>query len=123
MLNPFEYGFFAIQLFSHKLLRRLLVIPLLLLGTTAPLLWNSSLLYKLATIGQFGFHGAALLGFLLRGTRLGRSKMLNLAFHFDLIYTAAAVALVNFIRGKRYATWRPERAVAKQVTDNISGNE
>jgi hypothetical protein len=109
LLNPFRHGFFAIQLLTHKLLRRLLVIPLLLLGVSAPLLWSAGWIYKVATLGQFGFHGAALAGFLLRNTRLGRLRLLRLPFHFDLIYVAAGVALVRTIRGHSYAVWGPER--------------
>lgn len=115
LLNPFEYGFFAIQLLTHKVLRRLAVIPLLLLIISAPMLWSVGRIYKLATLGQIGLHGAALTGFLLRHTWLGKSKFLNLPFHFDLIYVAAGVALMNTLRGKRYSTWGSERAVIQEM--------
>lgn len=38
LLNPFRYGFYAFQLFAHKVLRRLVVFPLLLVLLTSPLL-------------------------------------------------------------------------------------
>lgn len=115
LLNPLNYGFFAIQLLTHKLLRRLAVIPLLLLAISAPILWPAGAVYQLATLGQIGFHGAALAGFLLQNQRIGKLKLLSLPFHFDLIYAAAGVALVNTIGGKRYATWGPERAKVQET--------
>src|SRR4029078_5902630 len=39
LLNPFRYGFYAFQLFSHKVLRRLVVFPLILLFVVSLLLW------------------------------------------------------------------------------------
>ncbi|MFT3894514.1 MAG: glycosyltransferase [Anaerolineales bacterium] len=109
LLNPVAYGFFAIQLFTHKILRRLLAIPLILLLFTAPLLWNSGWLYQTAAILQFIFHGLALTGLLLQSTKIGQMKLLSLPYHFDLVYYASLVALSNIIRGYQYATWGPER--------------
>lgn len=110
LFNPLEYGFIAIQLFSHKLLRRLMIIPLLVLGITAPPLWSRSWFYKLATVGQVGFHGAALLGFLLQETALGHRKLLRLPFFFDMVYTAAGMALFNLVRGTRHDIWETQPA-------------
>ena len=113
LLNPWEYGFYALQLFSHKLLRRLVAIPLLLTFITAPMLWRYGWVYKLATIGQICFHGLAILGLLLQKRPIGRLKILSFPFYFDLIYTAAAVALVNLVRGKQYTVWEAERSDMK----------
>jgi cellulose synthase/poly-beta-1,6-N-acetylglucosamine synthase-like glycosyltransferase len=110
VLNPFEYGFFAIQLWSHKVLRRLMVLPLIVLCASALVLWPFGWLYQLAAIGQLGLHGAGLLGFLLRKTRLGQSKVLSLPFFFDMVNAAAIVALVNLFRGERYDIWVPQRS-------------
>lgn len=46
LLNPFRYGFYAVQLFSHKLLRRLIVFPLIVVLVTSPLLWGHGLFYQ-----------------------------------------------------------------------------
>jgi cellulose synthase/poly-beta-1,6-N-acetylglucosamine synthase-like glycosyltransferase len=109
LLNPFSYGFFSVQLFTHKVLRRLLAIPLILMLITAPLLWNVSWIYQAATLVQFAFHALALTGFLLQNTGVGQNKLLNIPYHFDLVYYASLVALNNLIRGNQYATWGPER--------------
>jgi cellulose synthase/poly-beta-1,6-N-acetylglucosamine synthase-like glycosyltransferase len=114
LLNPFSYGFFAIQLFTHKLLRRLVVIPLILLAVSAPLLWYTGWLYQVATITQFAFHAIALAGFTLQNTRLGQTKFFGIPFHFDLVYYASLIAIFNNLRGNQYATWRPERIQESQ---------
>jgi hypothetical protein len=82
LLNPFRYGFYALQLFSHKVLRRLAVFPLLLLLLVSPLLWSRGLLYKLATLAQAAFYGFGLAGWLLGGTRIGRTKLFTIPFFF-----------------------------------------
>jgi len=117
VLNPLEYGFFAIQLWSHKVLRRLMVVPLAVLGVTAPMLWRQGWLYQLATLGQLCLHGAGLLGFLLRKTRVGRSKLLSLPFFFDMVNAASVVAVINLLRGERHDIWVPQRQVSESARD------
>jgi cellulose synthase/poly-beta-1,6-N-acetylglucosamine synthase-like glycosyltransferase len=115
LLNPFLYGSFAIQLFTHKLLRRLIAIPLILLAISAPLLWNNGAFYRVVTIIQLAFHLTAFIGFLLRNTQPGQSRIISLPFHFDMIYYASLVGLINALRGKRYAKWGPERSVESSL--------
>jgi cellulose synthase/poly-beta-1,6-N-acetylglucosamine synthase-like glycosyltransferase len=109
LLNPGSYGFFSLQLFTHKVLRRLMAIPFILLFLSAPLLWNEGWLYQSATILQLIFHGLALAGFSLQNTELGQAKLFSMPYHFDLVYFASLVALSNIMRGNQYATWGPER--------------
>jgi cellulose synthase/poly-beta-1,6-N-acetylglucosamine synthase-like glycosyltransferase len=110
LLNPFEYKFYAVQLFSHKVLRRLMALPLLVTALSAPFLWGRGWIYKLATLAQWGVHGLALLGYLFRGTTLGRKKPLSVPFFFDMVNIAAVIALVNLMRGKRQDIWVTQRA-------------
>ena len=122
LLNPFEYGFFAIQLFSHKVLRRLMAIPLFVLAVTAPFLWARGRFYRVATLLQWGFHGAALVGFLARGTRIGKLKVFSLPFFFDMVNIASLVAATNVLRGKRQDVWVTQRAAVEDVAANQSQN-
>ena len=122
LLNPFEYGFFAIQLLSHKVLRRLMAIPLFVLAATAPLLWARGRFYRIATLLQFGFHGAALVGFLARGTRIGKLKIFSLPFFFDMVNIASLVAAANVLRGKRQDVWVTQRAAVEEVAANQGHN-
>lgn len=107
LLNPFKYGFVSIQLFSHKLLRRLLGFPILILFMTAPMLWSASWFYQFITIAQFSLHGAAMLGLLLRNTPFGQLKILRLPFFVDMVYTASILALINLLWGTRHDIWTP----------------
>ncbi len=110
LLNPFRYGFYAIQLFSHKVLRRVMVFPLLALLAISPLLWQSGPLYQAATVLQAGFYGCAVLGMLTRETRLERLKILSLPFYFCLVNIAALLAAWNVLRGRRITSWEPTNA-------------
>jgi glycosyltransferase involved in cell wall biosynthesis len=112
LLNPGEYGFYSLQLVSHKLLRRLVFVPLIGLVLTAPGLRSSGRVYRAAALAQALLHGASLTGLLLRGTRLGRLPPLKTALAFDRNNVAAAVALVQQLGGMRPRDdmWEPQRA-------------
>jgi cellulose synthase/poly-beta-1,6-N-acetylglucosamine synthase-like glycosyltransferase len=116
LLNPFQYGFYAFQLFSHKVMRRLVVFPLLLLLLVSPLLWSRGLLYKLATIGQVLFYGCGLIGWLFGGTRVGRLKVFSIPFFFCMVNAASLIAALNILRGRRIDLWEPQREGAHPST-------
>jgi cellulose synthase/poly-beta-1,6-N-acetylglucosamine synthase-like glycosyltransferase len=109
LLNPFRYGFYAFQLFSHKVMRRLIVYPLVLLFVMSPFLWGTGLFYQLAMIGQLAFYSFALLGFLLDRTRFRRLKILTIPFYFCLVNAAAFIASINVLRGREIKRWEPQR--------------
>ncbi len=110
LLNPFRFGFYSIQLFSHKLLRRMAFLPLAVTAVTAPLLWDAGPLYVAATVGQASFYAAALAGLLLSRTRFGRFKAIALPFYFCMVNWACVMATANVLRGERIRLWEPERA-------------
>ncbi len=114
LLDPRRHGFYAVQLFSHKVLRRLMVFPLAVLALTGPLLWSQGRFYQLVTLAQVGFYGLALGGGLLvwlgrGGTRLGRLKLVCVPFFFCMVNLAALVAVWNLARGYRIERWEPAR--------------
>ncbi|HLE52964.1 MAG TPA: glycosyltransferase family 2 protein [Anaerolineales bacterium] len=109
LLNPFRYGFYAIQVISHKVIRRLMVFPLLGLFFVNPLLWNRGVFYQVTTLLQLGFYGCAILGMLLRRSRLGRLKVFSIPFFFCMVYAASLLATVNILRGRRIELWEPQR--------------
>jgi len=112
LLNPFRFGFYAFQLFFHKVMRRLVVIPLVLMLLVGPLLWNHGIVYQLATIAQLIFYGCALLGLLMSHTRVGRMKPLMIPFFFCMVNVACLLATINLIRGHRIDFWEPQRTDA-----------
>jgi hypothetical protein len=110
-LDPRAHGLFAVQLASHKLLRRLAALPLLALSVCAPLLWGRGAAYRLAAAGLWALHALGLLGFLLRRSPAGRLPLLSLPFYFELVNAAVLAALAGLARGDRHDTWTPERCV------------
>lgn len=109
LLNPFRYGFYALQIFSHKVLRRLVVIPLLILLLVTPFLWGQSLFYQAALVAQLFVYGCGLLGFLLRDTQWGRQKLFSIPFFFCMVNLASLLAAWNIVRGHRIERWEPQR--------------
>jgi cellulose synthase/poly-beta-1,6-N-acetylglucosamine synthase-like glycosyltransferase len=109
LLDPRRTGFYAIQLLSHKVMRRLVGAPLVLLAISSPLLWNEHAIHRLATVAQLVFHGLALAGLSLRRRAVGRAPVFALPLAFDAANAAGLVALVDFMRGEVARDWVPER--------------
>jgi len=109
LLNPVRYGFYAWQLFSHKVLRRLIVVPLLLLAILSPLVWNAGLFYQALTMVQAVVYGCGLLGLIFSYTRLSRVRALAIPFYFCMVNFAALCALFKTMGGGRIEHWQPQR--------------
>lgn len=109
LLNPFRYGFYSVVLFSHKILRRLLPLALLLLLASSVYLQGYHPFFGLALAGQLIFYLLALAGYGLRTTKLGRSKPLLIPFFYCMANLAALFALLRFARGERITLWQPQR--------------
>jgi cellulose synthase/poly-beta-1,6-N-acetylglucosamine synthase-like glycosyltransferase len=122
LLNPFRHGFYAVQIFSHKVLRRLMVFPLFVLLLTSPLLWPHGHFYQAATLLQVAFYGCGLLGMLLVNTRFGRLKVFTLPFFFCMVNVAALLAVWNVVRGHRIDRWETLRQAAEARSDRGVGS-
>jgi cellulose synthase/poly-beta-1,6-N-acetylglucosamine synthase-like glycosyltransferase len=109
LLNPFRYGFYAIQLFSHKVVRRLVALPLLVLLVGSLMLWNDGPVYGTVALGQLLVYGCAALGLALSRTRFGRTKILTLPFFFVAVNVAALIAALKLVVGQRVVMWDPQR--------------
>jgi cellulose synthase/poly-beta-1,6-N-acetylglucosamine synthase-like glycosyltransferase len=105
LLNPFRYGFYSIQLFSHKLLRRLMTIPFTCLFVSNVFLVDRGRMYVFTLLLQFAFYSSVLFGFLLRHSRLGHLRLFTLPLYFVMVNLAGAVAALNLVRGKHYDRW------------------
>jgi hypothetical protein len=111
-LDPRTHGFFAVQLASHKGLRRLMAVPLVMLFAGAVLSRRSGRLYGVAAAAQTLLYGAALAGWATRRTRLGGVRALSLPFYFGMVNVASVKAIWGLFRGGRNDVWVPERAPA-----------
>ena len=115
LLMPWRHGFFALQLFSHKILMRLMAFPLLIIALTSVGLWRRGWIYRLATLAQVGFYASGAAGLLLARTRLGLSTVLAIPAYFCLVNAASLVAAWRVVRGDRVTRWEPERAAASTL--------
>jgi glycosyltransferase involved in cell wall biosynthesis len=112
LLNPLRHGFLAVQLISHKLLRRLLFVPLIALVPASAALRRRDGFYRTAAVAQLGFHGVAALGVVLPRRRTGAWRLVRAPYRFDLPHAAAAVAVAQLARsrGATDTAWTPQRA-------------
>jgi cellulose synthase/poly-beta-1,6-N-acetylglucosamine synthase-like glycosyltransferase len=109
LLYPRRHGFYAVQLFGHKVLRRLMFLPLGVAAATSPLLWRHGRIYRVATVLQAGVYGLGATGMLLARRPLGRRKALVLPAFFCFVNVAALKATWNVLRGRRIDRWEPQR--------------
>ncbi|HYP49896.1 MAG TPA: glycosyltransferase family 2 protein [Pyrinomonadaceae bacterium] len=108
MLNPFRAGFYAVELFSHKVLRYAVPLFLLLLYFSNLVLAFHSPFFDFFLLFQLLFYVLAAAGWLL--DRAGISfKLLSLPLYFVLANAAVVIAFYKFLRGERFAAWQPIR--------------
>jgi cellulose synthase/poly-beta-1,6-N-acetylglucosamine synthase-like glycosyltransferase len=107
LLNPRRHGFYALQLFSHKVLRRLMAVPLLVMAVTSTLLRRSSPFYALASAGQLGLYAVGVLGLLAGRRPRARSKLVAAPTFFVMVNVASLQAVLNVVRGRDIAHWEP----------------
>lgn len=111
LLDPRRHGWYSVQLFTHKVLRRLLALPLLVLATCAPLLWRRHVGYRLLTVAQGAFWALAALGVAAGDRPLARRRPVAIPAFVAMSSWASLRALRNVITGRRIAQWTPQRVV------------
>jgi cellulose synthase/poly-beta-1,6-N-acetylglucosamine synthase-like glycosyltransferase len=103
LLNPFRYGLFAWQLWSHKLLRYLAFAPLAAAVVINWALVDQGPVYAAAAAGQVLFALACLAA----GKGLSNWAPARYCFYFFLLNWASAVAFTRFLRGQKQVLWQP----------------
>ncbi|MDZ7265860.1 MAG: glycosyltransferase family 2 protein [candidate division KSB1 bacterium] len=108
VLNPLRYGFFALQVVSHKLLRWL--VPVFMAGA---LLSNAFLLtrspfYLLTGIGQALFYLLALLGW-RQAHRRALPRAVYVPYYFCLVNYASLLGILTYYRGQSFTMWQTVR--------------
>ncbi len=107
LLNPFKYGFFSVELISHKLMRWFSGFFLIAL-----LLSNAFLLgrpfYAFFFVLQAAFYIMAIIGW--RNNRLlDNMKFLKIPFYFCLVNAASLAAWAKYLTGTRQEIWEPSK--------------
>ena len=108
MLNPFRSGFYAIQLWSHKVMRYLVPVFLILIFVTSAFLAPGSVFYAVLFLLQVAFYFAALVSSLLEKAGLS-FRLLALPQYFVITNLASLIAFVKFLSGESYTRWEPSR--------------
>ena len=103
LLNPLRYGLFSFQLWSHKVLRYLAILPLVVLPFLSWYLAAQHWVYAFAFWGQIAFYALAITATMTNKP----STIQSLPYYFSLVNIASGIALVKFLQGKKQITWQP----------------
>ncbi len=107
LFNPFKYGFVSFQLVSHKVLRWLIPVFMLVLFS-ANIFLLDKFFYLVMFIAQIVFYLAAFLGCLTERLNI-RTRIFALPLYFCIVNIASLVSLVKTLFGKKAVTWEPIR--------------
>jgi cellulose synthase/poly-beta-1,6-N-acetylglucosamine synthase-like glycosyltransferase len=110
LFNPFRYGFYSLQLLSHKVLRRLMVVPLIVLLLTSLWLSSTGPVYRAAMYGQLAFYLLATVGAFAAICGRQIPKHAAIPAYFCLVNLASLVALIRVLTGRSTIVWEPNRA-------------
>jgi len=119
VLNPFRSGFYAIELWSHKIVRYIVPVFLIKIFVTSGFLAGRNVFYAALFFAQVVFYLAALVSWLLE--KAGFSfRLLALPQYFVITNLASLIAFVKFMSGETYTRWEPSREPAI-ATSNLEG--
>lgn len=107
VLNPLRFGFFSVQVFSHKLMRWLVPWFLLLLFIASVGLAGTHWFYSLALVGQIAFYLLVVAGVV--SARLRQHALVKVPYFFMQVNIAIAHACIAFLRGRRIRSWQPSK--------------
>ena len=105
VLNPFRFGGFAFQAWSHKVMRWL--VPWFLLGAfvAALLLRNDASIYRFALWAQVVGYALVLTAHYV--AQLRQIGLMRIAYYFIQANLALAHAAVLYLSGRRIVVWDP----------------
>jgi hypothetical protein len=108
LLNPLRHPWFATVLWSHRVLRWLVpVFLLVLLAASVPLAARGPL-YQLVLAGQLAVYGAGVVAWMLERRQL-RLPGAFIPLYFCLVNLAPLVAIRNLLRGEKKVVWETGR--------------
>jgi glycosyltransferase involved in cell wall biosynthesis len=110
MLNPFCYGLFSWQLFSHKLCRWLVPFAMLAVFVCNATLIYSSLFYLCFFLLQCAAYAVAIEAFWTN--RLSQNPVLKLPTYLIIVNLSILDAWFRYCRGERVVRWNPSQREA-----------
>lgn len=117
LLDPRRSGAYAVQLLTHKVLRRLMVIPLATLLVSSIGARKRHPLYGALGLAQAVLYAVGAFGLLAGDRPVARHRLVRLPAFFCLVNAAAARALWNIATGRRIDRWQPRRTGATPAGD------
>lgn len=109
LMDPRRHGAEAIVFALHKLVRRLLFVPMVVLIVAAFRARRVSRVARWSITAQAVGYVAAVVGTVSPTSCIGRHPAIALPAHFCNANLAAANAALNVVRGRAYTRWTPER--------------
>jgi cellulose synthase/poly-beta-1,6-N-acetylglucosamine synthase-like glycosyltransferase len=119
MLNPLRHGFYAVQLLSHKVVRYLAPVFLMILLTTSGILAVRNVWYASAFGAQVAFYFIAVVSWLLEKAGV-KTSWLALPQYFVITNLASLIAFVKLLRGERYIKWEPLREQPQSTSGQVN---
>lgn len=106
LFNPVRYGFFSVQLLSHKMLRYLAFIPIILMFMSNIYLLGDAVFYSVMLLGQGVFYSCAWLGWRYQ-QNTSASALITIPYYFVLLNIACLHAVWCYLKGEKITTWKP----------------
>jgi cellulose synthase/poly-beta-1,6-N-acetylglucosamine synthase-like glycosyltransferase len=108
VLNPLRFGFYTVQVVSHKLLRWM--IPLFMAGAFFANLFllHYGQIHRIFFVLQLTFYVLALIGW-LQSHRPSISKLFYVPYYFCLVNYASLLGIISNYRGQKFAVWNTAR--------------
>ncbi len=107
LLNPFRYGLFSWQLFSHKLCRWIVPFFLLLAFTSNLFLFSQGFVYQSLFFFQMLFYGMAISTAI--SPSLAACKFLKIPGYFVTVNLSILLAWYRYAKGDRFVVWEPSQ--------------
>ncbi len=107
MLNPFQYGLFSWQLFSHKLCRWLVPFAMIVALASNVALATQSTWYRVLLVAQTSFY--VLAAAYASCHWMPKSNLFRLPSFFVLVNLSILDAWIRYVRGDRVFRWEPSK--------------
>jgi cellulose synthase/poly-beta-1,6-N-acetylglucosamine synthase-like glycosyltransferase len=106
LMNPLRTGFYALELVTAKVFRRLASVALLSIFILSTSLLVINPWYKILFAGELAFLALAFLGWVLPPGK-AKSPLFAMPFYLCLVNLAAIHGFVSFFTGRNVARWTP----------------
>ena len=110
LMNPFRHGLYGWQLLSHKGLRRMTPLALLLAFISNMFLVTTGPFWLLLGLGQIAFYGLAVFAFFVPAAR--KIPLSSKIMFFCMANLAMLIGVARYYLGMRTGIWTPVRDTA-----------